>query len=815
MKKHPILTPFLSLALCFLLLVSSLMAAEITPVWSTRVALPGEPVTLYIVSPQGRTTPFEIEKYPVAKNASIELENFRNITPYTNPRQEPLLVLPIIVTPSSSGEVKIDNISLTNSKTGEKISLAIPPLRVLPFSSIKWYENPIPYGALWYIEKDDPYVNESVKVHLKILLPRGVSLEGIPPIQAEGLLSTPFNLSLRGDMSQFQQSAINRAVVKSRDNFWQAYDLQSLVTPTRSGKSSATGKIGVAWSRSPLTIQREELPIPALTLNAFPLPLGAPASFENEVGDYSITATSDAKYLAINEPIDVSIRISGTGNLQAVPCPQLSTPDDWKVLPAKMELETDVSGQVTAVTYNQMIRPIREVGAIPSFAMSYFSPSKQEYATTQSSPIPLPWQQNEETGSGLVTGLSEAPPAGTVPVAEMVDIYGFLPAEIDGQISFKSLPTWSYYLFYAPCVIILLYLFICWMIRKRAASADTRATEKELRRLGGLQNNLDFLRQTAAFIESHIPRDKQDDTLRQSIKRRDEETFRPDAKPDISDAEKKDILSHIGRVLKQVSKSSLLLLLTLLLLPQLKANSASDYDEQAEQLYKKGEYSASVAELQKGIALLDKAPEAQGNSSKARLYYHLGNSYYRLGQPGKAAHAYALSLKENPSLNEAQANISFIQRKQGALLADNKTQDDIFTYFSAQSLCLLSVIATAVLLTCIALLLLIKSRPQYSIKTILVLSIILTLACSANWIYYYTKEVPHASMLEPKEIAYIINATNARSAADEEGSSLIRLPASTPVRIIAKRPTWSYVECENGVRGWIENKDYLTLAEES
>ncbi len=91
------------------------------------------------------------------------------------------------------------------------------------------------------------------------------------------------------------------------------------------------------------------------------------------------------------------------------------------------------------------------------------------------------------------------------------------------------------------------------------------------------------------------------------------------------------------------------------------------------------------------------------------------------------------------------------------------------------------------------------------------LTLLLSLLCLADWVYYSTRETPHISALPPADVAYVINSTTARSSADAEGAAVVTLPASTPVHLLATRAEWSYVETFTGIRGWVNAADVRAL----
>lgn len=102
-----------------------------------------------------------------------------------------------------------------------------------------------------------------------------------------------------------------------------------------------------------------------------------------------------------------------------------------------------------------MMRPIAQTDAIPPFELTFFDPSTQQYKTVTTSPIPLEWKASAITGTAA-GGAAPAtpPPAGTIPVAEMTDIYGIMPAAVMNALTAPAHWGW-YFLAYIPAVVLL------------------------------------------------------------------------------------------------------------------------------------------------------------------------------------------------------------------------------------------------------------------------------------------------------------------------------------------------------------------------
>ncbi|MBR1799747.1 MAG: tetratricopeptide repeat protein [Bacteroidales bacterium] len=91
------------------------------------------------------------------------------------------------------------------------------------------------------------------------------------------------------------------------------------------------------------------------------------------------------------------------------------------------------------------------------------------------------------------------------------------------------------------------------------------------------------------------------------------------------------------------------------------AQSPMEMAEDADDMYKQGQYDEAVSLYEHVL---------QMGYHSAELYYNLGNSYYRLNNIGRAILNYNRALHLNPHLTDAKENLT---------LAETKTQDRITT----------------------------------------------------------------------------------------------------------------------------------------
>lgn len=81
----------------------------------------------------------------------------------------------------------------------------------------------------------------------------------------------------------------------------------------------------------------------------------------------------------------------------------------------------------------------------------------------------------------------------------------------------------------------------------------------------------------------------------------------------------------------------------------------------ADQLDQQADSAYSADRFEEAATLYRQAIDSYGPS--AALYYNLGNSYYRLGAPGKAIVAYERALRIDPTFADARANLDFVNSR--------------------------------------------------------------------------------------------------------------------------------------------------------
>lgn len=121
----------------------------------------------------------------------------------------------------------------------------------------------------------------------------------------------------------------------------------------------------------------------AMSIEALPLPeKGKPNSFDGMVGNYKMDVKTDKTEVKANEAIQLTVKISGTGNLKLIDSPKLDFPDDFEVYDPEISDDFVVKdGTLSGFReFKYLIIP-RNPGKfeIDPIHYSYFNPSTKTY----------------------------------------------------------------------------------------------------------------------------------------------------------------------------------------------------------------------------------------------------------------------------------------------------------------------------------------------------------------------------------------------------------------------------------------------------
>ena len=261
----------------------------------------------------------------------------------------------------------------------------------------------------------------------------------------------------------------------NRENYY-LYDVQAEVRP------NATGPLDVSDIRIrinyPVSLLRERSffgpslkidQVRTITTNATcrgvevaPLPSeGRPALFNGAVGRFEITTTASPTTVAVGDPITLIMTITDKGvtpfDMDVLPAPELhrmtELDEDFRV--PREDLAGVANGRKK--TFTQTIRARRDdVTSIPPISYAFFDPSRETYATSQSTPILLEVSPSETINSSDIAGAG----ANLAPSGNLHSVTGGLLANYTGSerlLANKAGPgtLWFLILLLAPPLVLL------------------------------------------------------------------------------------------------------------------------------------------------------------------------------------------------------------------------------------------------------------------------------------------------------------------------------------------------------------------------
>lgn len=152
---------------------------------------------------------------------------------------------------------------------------------------------------------------------------------------------------------------------------------------------------------------RKTLKSPALKINVKPYPFGKPADFNPFTGSLKISSSISTTELKADEPVTLTLNLSGNGNMKMLKTPDIQFPADFDVYDPKVtnHFKTSTKGVSGTKTIEYLVIP-RYGGqyTIPSVSVGYFDLASKSYKTIQSDPYEIHVAKSESTQGSVVSG---------------------------------------------------------------------------------------------------------------------------------------------------------------------------------------------------------------------------------------------------------------------------------------------------------------------------------------------------------------------------------------------------------------------------
>ena len=128
----------------------------------------------------------------------------------------------------------------------------------------------------------------------------------------------------------------------------------------------------------------------AVAVEVRALPVPEPEGFTGAVGRLEVSASVDTDAGKLNEPVLLTLRISGEGNIEALPDPQWPEFVGWRVIESPVSVESQVAaGQITGSRAYEIALMPQQAGSltIPEIRYPYFDPALERYVEIATAPF--------------------------------------------------------------------------------------------------------------------------------------------------------------------------------------------------------------------------------------------------------------------------------------------------------------------------------------------------------------------------------------------------------------------------------------------
>jgi hypothetical protein len=147
----------------------------------------------------------------------------------------------------------------------------------------------------------------------------------------------------------------------------------------------------------------------SVSINVNNLPGGSPLDFNGAVGNFSLDSWLDKNKIKAGEPISLSVKITGNGNMKLLGPPKSNFPPGFEVYEPKVSDNTNVttSGISGNITYEYLAIP-RNAGSfnIEPIVFSFFDLNKKQYVTLKSKEFNVIVEKGDGTNSSnIISGV--------------------------------------------------------------------------------------------------------------------------------------------------------------------------------------------------------------------------------------------------------------------------------------------------------------------------------------------------------------------------------------------------------------------------
>lgn len=251
---------------------------------------------------------------------------------------------------------------------------------------------------LIFLKTDAPeqlYVGQTTPITLKLFVSSSVQLRGM----------TPFERDADGFTVSDQPEEYSESVEMANGRRYRVYSWPLTITPISAGSQDLDFQLTVSAQmpdqrnarNSPFgggmfdnifgRSERFNIYTPSTQIDVRTLPSeGKPKSFSGAIGEFNMVVSTDSTSTRVEEPIMLSLKLSGSGNFDRIKGPEMAKTNDWRSYKPESTFEPNDSKPLKGVKRFDYVFIPETAGTLklPEVKFSFFDPKTKEYVELSS-----------------------------------------------------------------------------------------------------------------------------------------------------------------------------------------------------------------------------------------------------------------------------------------------------------------------------------------------------------------------------------------------------------------------------------------------
>ena len=197
------------------------------------------------------------------------------------------------------------------------------------------------------------------------------------------------------------------------------------------------GVLTVSASASEGPIVVEGVPV---MVEVRPTPEDPPAGFTGAVGTFNISAEVDTATARMNETVQLTVKIQGMGNIDALPAPSWPEFQGWRVIQSPAAAGSEVIDGILVGSRTYEIVLVPEMAGeltVQEISYAFYNPDLEEYVQATTSPIVVSIAEVDGAPSLPPSSVSGAEDERTVTGAKRIRAVPHALRKSDGEITDK------------------------------------------------------------------------------------------------------------------------------------------------------------------------------------------------------------------------------------------------------------------------------------------------------------------------------------------------------------------------------------------